>query len=109
MEAVWANKVSDDIFVTSAFSENKFVDTKEFVVILDECRLLAYKLAADAFNADKFPALIVVAANLEVVAFVNKELVATNDEIVAVFEYKLDVVIDVDAKLDIVPVVYLIF
>lgn len=34
---------------------------------------------------------------------------ATKEEIVPVLEDKVDVVMDVDAKLDIVPLVYLIF
>lgn len=96
------------MLVTSRFSAKTLVDTKEFVVILEEWTLLAYKLAADAFKADKLPALIVVAANLDVVALVSNEFVATKEEIVPVLEDKVDVVMDVDAKLDIVPVVYLI-
>ena len=66
-----------------------------------------YKLAADAFKADILPTLTKEAANLDVVAFVIIAFVVNNVEIVASGEEIEDVVIDVVARLLMVPFVNL--
>lgn len=96
-----------DIFVTGKFSVEINVATKEVVVMFVALTSPEYKLAADAFKADMLPTLTSEAANLDVVAFVIIAFVVNNVEIVASGEEIDDVVIDVAARLLMVPFVNL--